>query len=268
MRQIFSSARLENVEAVAGLLRDAGIEIRISNDRSYRGNRRSHFSYREPEGRNAASQPAVWIINADEQPRARQLMRDAGLLDSTREGASSYLPASALKDGKQDPHAKARRKTHIKLTLLIAILIVIGLLMFGPQKTSEPAPPAIKAATPALADIVPQSAEDLQVYRVDMPTALAKRMVDDALATRKPAQACITIDGSDPSADFLKSLQAGSGEVLAGSACTTDALRIDVRDYMTDGSGSGTVSVQLNDDAARSLDVERDGTIWNVLGKR
>ena len=49
MRQVFSSPRLENVEAVAGLLRADGIGVRITNDRSYRGKRCSHFSYRERE---------------------------------------------------------------------------------------------------------------------------------------------------------------------------------------------------------------------------
>ena len=44
MRQVFTSPRLENVEAVAKMLRDAGIEVKITEARSYRGNRRSSFS--------------------------------------------------------------------------------------------------------------------------------------------------------------------------------------------------------------------------------
>ncbi|HXH00735.1 MAG TPA: pathogenicity-like protein, partial [Xanthomonadaceae bacterium] len=34
MRQVFSSIRLETVEGVAKLLRDAGIQVRITNGRS------------------------------------------------------------------------------------------------------------------------------------------------------------------------------------------------------------------------------------------
>ena len=45
MRQVFASARLENVEAVAGLLRAEGIEVKISDGRSYRGNRRGTFRF-------------------------------------------------------------------------------------------------------------------------------------------------------------------------------------------------------------------------------
>ncbi|MEO5962927.1 MAG: pathogenicity-like protein, partial [Thermomonas sp.] len=78
MRKVFSSPRLENVEEVAELLRAEGIEVRISDGRSYQGNRRSNFSYRESE--QSGPQPAVWILNADDQPRGRQLLRDAGLL--------------------------------------------------------------------------------------------------------------------------------------------------------------------------------------------
>ena len=35
MRRIFSSQRVENVEGVAQMLRDAGIEVRVTNGRSY-----------------------------------------------------------------------------------------------------------------------------------------------------------------------------------------------------------------------------------------
>jgi hypothetical protein len=64
-------------------------------------------------------------------------------------------------------------------------------------------------------------------------------------------------------------VQAGGTTLFAHSACPAgDVLRIAVRDYMTDGSGSGKVAVQLDDQAARILDVERDGTVWRMLGTR
>lgn len=270
MRQVFTSPRLENVEAVAGLLREQGIEVRITNDRSYRGNRRSHFSYREREGDEAAPQSAVWIVNADEQPRARQLLREAGLLDSSRDGTSSYLPLSALKDAMPDPHAKAKRKMYVKLGLLVAILAVVGVMLYGQPKAPPTAPTATAPRpAPPPADIIPQSSEELPVYRADVPTALAKLLVDDALAAATPAQACVSIDGTDPSPAFLPSLDAGKTALSAISACPSrGALRIAIREYMTDGSGSGKVSVQLDDEQARVLDVERDGSAWRVLGNR
>lgn len=264
MRQVFTSPRLENVEAVAAMLRAEGIQVRITNDRSYRGNRRSTFTYRQQD--EAPPESAVWIVNADQQPRARQLLREAGLLDSSREGASSYLPLSVLKDASADPQSKSRRRTRIKLGLLALILLVIGLMVFGNRTPSPGAArmaPATRVPPPPPADIVPQSAEELQVYRADVPTALARQVVEGALATRTPAQACLSVDGLSPSPALLQALQGGRTTLSAGPDCPSGALRIGVREYTTDGSGTGKVILQVGDDAA-TLDVERDGSAWRV----
>lgn len=82
MRQIFSSQRVETVEGVAKLLRDAGIEVRISNGRSYHSKRSGQFSYLDKG--DAQKYPAVWVVHADDQPRAREILRDTRLLDTTR----------------------------------------------------------------------------------------------------------------------------------------------------------------------------------------
>ncbi|MEE7548024.1 DUF2007 domain-containing protein, partial [Xanthomonas sp. Kuri4-1] len=82
MRKIFSSQRVETAEGVARLLGDAGIEVRLTNGRSYRSKRSGQFSYMEPG--HAQDHPSVWIVHANDQPRARELMRDARLLDTTR----------------------------------------------------------------------------------------------------------------------------------------------------------------------------------------
>ncbi|MBK9493088.1 MAG: hypothetical protein BWZ07_01270 [Alphaproteobacteria bacterium ADurb.BinA280] len=81
MRQIFSSRRLENVEAVADLLQQAGIDTWVSERRSYKGNRRGTFSYREEEQQTA---PAVWIVNAADITRARALLTQKGLIEAGR----------------------------------------------------------------------------------------------------------------------------------------------------------------------------------------
>jgi len=270
MRQVFTSPRLENVEAVAALLREADIEVKITEGRSYRGARRSSFSYRDSE--ESGPQPAVWIVRADDQPRGRQLLREAGLIDSAR-GDSSYLPLSVLQRDADAAKPGSRRRMGIKLGLLVAILAVIGLMVFGGRRPAAPglakAPPVVQPkANPAPA-IVPQASEDLSVYRVDVPTALARQLVEDALSARGGAQACIAIDGKDPAGAFLPSLQSRGGTTLVPqSRCAGDgAVAIDVREYMTDGSGSGTVQVAIAD-AVRRFDVERDGERWNVRPAR
>ena len=68
MRQIFSSQRVETVEGVAELLRGHGIEVKVTNGRSYKTRRRGQFSYTDLG--NASAYPAVWIVRADDQPRA------------------------------------------------------------------------------------------------------------------------------------------------------------------------------------------------------
>lgn len=269
MRKVFTSPRLENVEAVAALLQDAGIEVKISEARSYRGKRRSSFSYRESE--DAGPQPAVWIIHAEDQPRGRQLLREAGLIDSSRASESSYLPLSVLERDKDAQAAgKRSRAMRIKLGLLAAIVVVIGLMVFTarkPEATTATAPTPVKNPMPA---IVPQSVDDLDSYRVDVPTALAKLLVEEQLAARGPVQACIAIDDKDPPPQFMQTLQHGADTVVfAASQCPgEDAWDINVHDYMTDGSGSGSVHLMLDLDDAQVLEVEREGDRWRVLRVR
>ena len=117
MRQIFTSPRLENVEGVAALLNEHGIETWISGSRSYRGSRRQVFSYRE--GAQQGEPPAVWIVRAEDQTRARALLREAGLIDSTR--SDSYVPASLQAPASRPTgNAIAQR---VRLVLLAAIAV-------------------------------------------------------------------------------------------------------------------------------------------------
>ena len=266
MRQVFTSARLENVEAVADLLRAEGIEVKISNDRSYRGNRRSNFSYRERG--DAASHPAVWIVRAEDQPRGRQLLRDAGLLDSSRDGTSSYLSTAALHDGQKAAAGTDAGGKRIKLGLLLLIGVVIVLAVFGARKflpAADEAPAIAAPARPAPPPVIPEAVQTLQVYRADMPTALAAHLASDAITSAKPARACISVDGADPTAAVLQAIAAGNTQVAPASTCgDAPALKIAVSTYMTDGSGSGTAQRSLDGGAAEELQVSRDGTRWRI----
>ncbi len=268
MRKVFTSPRLENVEAVAALLRAQGIAVKIAEDRSYHGSRRSTFTYRIEE--DAAPQPSVWIVHANDQPRGRQLLREAGLLESSRGGESSYLPLSLLdrdKDG--SAAAKARRASWIKAGLLGLIGIGIGLVFFATRKPATVSAPTRVAAAPAERTIIPQSSGELTMYRVDVPTALAKVVIEDVIGSRKRKQACIAIDGKDPAPGFINALDAGNTQVFASSACPGESpLNLAVHDYMTDGSGTGNVQLDVDGNAARSVEVEREGTRWRILRVR
>lgn len=120
MRQVFTSPRLENVEAVERMLSEAGIATRVTQDRSYKGNARRHFSYRE--GGNKDPDPAVWVLRAEDLVRARELLRQGGLLDSTRPDSYLPLPPNAQPGRQRDGRAMALR---IRLVLLGLIGLVL-----------------------------------------------------------------------------------------------------------------------------------------------
>jgi len=134
MRSVFTSPRLENVEAVAKLLEEAGIEVKVSEDRSYKGTRRRQFSYRE--NANDGPDPQVWVIKAEDQPKARAMLREAGLIEDSKRGfgtadpSTSYLPAAALAplSRKRDPRRMI--VTRVRMVLL-AIIAFLSMLIIG-----------------------------------------------------------------------------------------------------------------------------------------
>ncbi len=162
MRKIFSSQRVETAEGVATLLRDAGIEVRVSNGRSYQSRRSGQFSYLE-QG-NAQAHPTVWIVHANDQARARELLRDARLLDTTRRDLPNANYAFA------DNEAGNNGGTNWAWRIRIALLLVIGAVAMvivvrhraGPSAPA-PARQAQPAAQPAAA---PESDQDSDRVRI------------------------------------------------------------------------------------------------------
>ena len=136
MRSVFTSPRLENVEKVAKMLAEAGIEVRVTNDRSYKGNRRRPFSYRE--GIKPEESPQVWVIKAEDQPKARAMLREQGLIEDSKQGfgmsgtaqATSFLPASALATTSRKRDARATLVMRVRLFLL-AIITFLAILTIG-----------------------------------------------------------------------------------------------------------------------------------------
>lgn len=268
MRQVFSSPRLENVERVAALLRDADIEVRIVNGRSYKGNRRSAFSFRD----NASGpRPSVWVIRSDDQTRARALLREIGLLQN-QPSTRSYLGQSdvVFAPAAETPPKGMTRASKVRYTLIGGAVLVIALSWWNrPGSTGTPAQaPAVDVPKPAL-DMVPPTVE-ATVYRAPVPRALATAVLADALAGQT-GPVCVSIDGGAPAAPLLAELEAGYPDVRPSSACgneTGPPVSLDVTRYRTDGSGQGTVDVvSRGTDATqatvtRTLDVRRDGRDW------
>ncbi len=120
MRQIYTSPRVENVERIVALLGEAGIETRVTNHRSWAGRdyRRSSYSART----DSSEWPQVWVVKAEDQPRARALLREAGIAPAVR--FSEDLARS------REPRPESRRASlgmHIRLGLLGIIMLLIVL---------------------------------------------------------------------------------------------------------------------------------------------
>ena len=153
MRQVFSSQRIETVEGVAKMLTEAGIPVFISNGRSYHSKRGGQFSYTEPV--KAQLQPALWVRHAEDQPRARALLREAGLLETTRPGQGPTLTFRT--DQETDTAPQRSWAWRIRLILLALIALAAAVMwMRRPVPASAPVPQPQETPAPAPADEVPE----------------------------------------------------------------------------------------------------------------
>lgn len=126
MRQIFTSPRLENVERVAKLLEEAGIDTKITEGRSYKNYSRREFSYNEKKD-DPTSHPAVWVLKSDDYKQARELLHEIGLLETTQ--VPSYLPETLQARGTTHLNPQ-QRLMRIRLVLLLTIGALAGWMAF------------------------------------------------------------------------------------------------------------------------------------------
>ena len=288
MRQVFSSPRIENVEGIARFLEEHGVEVRITHGRSYKGGWGGRRTYRDSDGNPI---PAVWVVRSEDQPTARQLLREAGLLDSTRAGSDSFLAPSMHAGGAvETPAAPApqKRAFRYKIALLIAIVVAVALAWNASRKTAAPgatAPATASKATPAsaakaapatvVAEVETPPADPVPgAYPVDTPPVLALTLAATELDVHGVPETCLRIDGAPATAEALAQMPKRATPVRFD--CTNTAggtLTLDVRGYRTDGSGTGTVELAVTSAGAgdepttqvRTLLVRRTENTWRVL---
>lgn len=268
MRQVFSSARIENVQAVAKLLAGEGIEVRVEDGQRYRRSIRGGFSYRDSG--DVSSRASVWVVRSDDQPRARQLLHEAGLLEATPANPSSFLPATGHAARSGSPNRRAR--FGLGLLIVAAVALAMWLNQFRNPGWDLPAPrrPASADAAPALDPSLQAISTTDAVYRIPTPPALAVTVALAVQARAPDAALCLSLDGQDPDAPTLAIADAAGLEAMVASACPAgDAtLHVSVSDYRTDGSGAGTIELAtaVGDAApvARRLDVRREGDHWQL----
>ena len=280
MRQVFASARMENVEGIAAFLQEHDIEVRITHGRSYKGGWGGRRTYRDDEG---GPIPAVWVVKSEDQPRARQLLREAGLLGSTRTGGSDSFLAPSVHGDTYEFAAKpapTKRAFRYKVALLIAIVAAVALAWTAARNTATPttAPIVAKRAAPAATTAPPATqaaaAEPVPgAYPVDTPPVLATTLAATELAIHDTRVACVRIDGAAATDDMLAPLKRTGLAFDCTRTADAQTLTLDVRGYRTDGSGTGTVDLAVtNADAqgrastqVRSLLVRREEADWRVL---
>jgi hypothetical protein len=163
MRQIFNSQRVETVEGVAKLLRDAGIEVRITNGRSYHSKRGSQFSYLDTS--KATTHPTLWVVHANDQPRAREILRDARLLETTRRDHPTAQFAFRDQVGEVAPRRNWAWRIRIGLLLVIAAVAMVVVMRHrsAPPVAPAPAVQQAPAAAPAPAQPAPAEEEEVRV---------------------------------------------------------------------------------------------------------
>jgi hypothetical protein len=127
MRRIYTSPRMANVERVVELMRRNGIETSMANRRAWQADDWKRFSY-SARG-NSESWPQVWVVRSEDQTRARQLLRDAGLEPSTR-FADELAATRGVGDMHQHRAVSARVKL-VVLALILGVLVLIAMQQLG-----------------------------------------------------------------------------------------------------------------------------------------
>jgi len=124
VRQIYTSARVENVERVVALLAEAGIQTSVTNRRAYAGHDYKGPSY---AGRaDPSTWPQVWVVNAEDQPRARALLREIGVEPATR--FADELQRSRAAPAAEDKRSALAWKLRIAMLAVIGVLIVLHIV--------------------------------------------------------------------------------------------------------------------------------------------
>ncbi len=123
MRQIYTSPRQENIDAVVALMAEHGIEATVANRSNYNRPTWQRFSYTQRQD-NRDSWAQVWISNADDYARARALLREIGIEPLIRH-------ADELAAARNPAAASAQRNTPllVRRILLIAVVLVFAIQM-------------------------------------------------------------------------------------------------------------------------------------------
>jgi hypothetical protein len=115
---------VENVERVVALLAEAGIDTTVTNRRAYAGHDYKGPSYTARA--DPSAWPQVWVVNAEDQPRARALLREIGVEPATR--FADELERSRAAPSTDDKRRALAWKLRVGLLGAIGVLIVLHVI--------------------------------------------------------------------------------------------------------------------------------------------
>ena len=122
MRQIYTSPRYENVERVVALLAADNIATTVRNRRDWQGGQWKRFSYTQRGESESWAQ--VWVTNSNDQTRAREILREAGLEPATR--FADELAAARAPGDPSRHRANSMRIRMLLLGLIGGVLVLMA----------------------------------------------------------------------------------------------------------------------------------------------
>lgn len=117
MRQIYTSPRQQNIDAVVALMAENGIETTVTNRSNYNRASWQRFSYTERQD-TSSSWPQVWITSPDDFTQARAVLRNIGIEPAIRH--ADELAAA------RNPTPVSRREHTVARVRRIVLLAVLG----------------------------------------------------------------------------------------------------------------------------------------------
>lgn len=122
MRQIYTSPRQENIDAVVALMAEHGIEASVANRSNYNRPTWQRFSYTQRQD-TRDSWAQVWITRAEDYANARAVLRDIGIEPVIRHGDELAAERNPVADRRRNTPTLVRR------ILLIAVVLVFAIQM-------------------------------------------------------------------------------------------------------------------------------------------
>jgi ferric-dicitrate binding protein FerR (iron transport regulator) len=128
MRQLYTSPRPENIDRVAALLTEHGIECSIENRSNWNKRSYERFSYTQrKENRDRWEQ--VWVKKADDYTQARTLLRELGIEPVIRHSEELALARNPTPDLRR--RSVANRARRIVMLAVAGAFVLVMLRYMG-----------------------------------------------------------------------------------------------------------------------------------------